>query len=98
MEKARKQDKLRGVTLKEICRVDEYTALVREDTEENVLGDQSKQLDGDKRLLENRETRQKTVEQSKNLIGRRQTAVWQVATNHKHGRMRADSGNVHFHM
>lgn len=36
--------------------------LVREETGENVLEDQSKQLDEDKRLLENRETRQKTVE------------------------------------
>lgn len=72
--------------------------LAREETGENVLEDQSKQLDGDKRLLENRETRQKTVEQSKNLIGKRQTAVWQMATNHKCGRMKADSGNVYFHM
>lgn len=54
MEKARKLGKLWGVTLKEICRVDEYMVLVREETEENVLEHQSKQLDGDKRLLESR--------------------------------------------
>lgn len=72
MEKAKKPDKLWGVTLKEIYRVEEYIVLVREETAENVPEDQSKQLDGDKKLLKNRETRQKIVEQSENLFGRRQ--------------------------
>lgn len=47
--------------------------LVRGETgkQEKVLEDQSKQLDWDKRLLETKETRQKTVDQSKNLFGRR---------------------------
>lgn len=61
------------MTLKEICSVDEYMVLVRGETgkQENVLEDQSKQLDWDKRLLENKEIRQKTVKHSKNLFGRR---------------------------
>lgn len=38
------------------------------------------------------------MEQRGNWMGRRQIAVWQMTTNHKRGRMRADNETDHFHM
>lgn len=43
------------MTLKDVGKVDEYMVLEREEREENVLEDQSKQLERDERLLENGE-------------------------------------------
>lgn len=73
--------------------------LEREKIEKNVLEDESKQLEGI-RDFENGEiqVRQKTMEQCRNWMGRKQTAEWQMTENYKHGRMRADNSSVHVHM